>query len=353
MSAPWWLFPAVFVATLVLTGLGLNVLQRWHIVDIPNKRSSHNLPTPKGGGMALALVVFVALAAMGWHHPSLFTLAVGGLALAAMGLIDDIHDLGPLPRLLMQVLASVALLLTLNPSLHPLWIWPLALLFLLWAINLYNFMDGSDGLAALQVILFGCGIFAFALAGWYPGQLAWLALALACAALAFALFNFPPARVFLGDAGSAFLGFMLAGLLLIDGWQAPPAIALGLVLLAGFVCDASATLLCRLMRGQRIYQAHRSHVYQLAIKAWEAHFSARGMTAESARAKAHRRYLAVFTLVFFTWQLPFAIALANGALAIWLALVLVYVPLFTAALLLGAGQDTLLPYGAMRRNVSR
>lgn len=365
MHPPLWLYPAVFVLTVFLTAMTLRTVRRLRIVDIPNARSSHNLPTPKGGGIAFALVISACLIVSGSpDSPVLTVLGMSGLLVAIVGLVDDVQGLSALTRFTVQLAAAgwffPLLPLGFNqgfnldqPGLLGAALAALALVSLLWVTNLYNFMDGIDGIAALQAILLGAGIHLVHTLGLYPGQLAWLALLIGCAAAGFMVFNFPPARLFMGDTGSAFLGFVIAGAAIVDSYTSPEVLWLWLLLLAGFVCDATATLLCRVFQGKPFHQAHRSHVYQLFVRRHEESLLAKGASVEAARHKAHRRYLLLFTLVFCMFQLPAALLVATGSVPGIAGTTLVYGILLGAYAIAGAGRESFLLYGSMRKKHSR
>lgn len=248
---------------LLATGLA------WRLAtDIPNDRSLHERPTPRVGGWG---IVPVCVAAILLAAPDLWPAAAGALFLAAISQIDDRRGLPARVRFAAH-LAAVAAFVLVYPAFVPWWALATLSFLLIWLINLYNFMDGADGLAG-GMALFGFGGYAFAaLSGAQPS----LQLALACAAVAgaaagFLLFNFHPARIFLGDAGSIPLGF-LAGALGYWGWRTGawpiwfPAMAF-----APFIGDASVTLLRRLARGERFWQAHREHYYQRMVRSGMGH----------------------------------------------------------------------------------
>jgi UDP-GlcNAc:undecaprenyl-phosphate/decaprenyl-phosphate GlcNAc-1-phosphate transferase len=246
------------ISVLLLRVLLLPGTCRW-FVDHPNQRSLHQSPIPRTGGLG----VVTGLAAGGVIAGSnvlALTLAVG---LMLLSLLDDWRGLSPGVRLPGHLAAALLFVLAGLDGVE----WfevPLLVLGIGWMTNLYNFMDGADGLAG-GMGLFGFG--AYACAAWMGGEqtFALACMAVAAAAGAFLLFNFPPARVFLGDAGSIPLGFLAAAFGL-SGWQAglwplwfPPLV------FAPFVVDASVTLLRRALRGEKVWQAHRSHYYQRQV----------------------------------------------------------------------------------------
>lgn len=249
---------AFAAAALLLRLLLLPAARRW-ILDHPNFRSLHASPVPRTGGLGL-----VPAAALGMALAGDQLLALGlALALMLLSVLDDWKGLSARVRLLAHL--GVALAFVLGVAGQAGWL-EIALLILAvtWMTNLYNFMDGADGLAGGMAV-FGFG--AYAVAAWAAGDrsFALASLSVAAAAGAFLLFNFPPARMFMGDAGSIPLGFLAAALGLA-GWREglwplwfPAAV------FASFVLDATVTLLRRLLRGERIWRAHRSHYYQRQI----------------------------------------------------------------------------------------
>jgi UDP-N-acetylmuramyl pentapeptide phosphotransferase/UDP-N-acetylglucosamine-1-phosphate transferase len=262
-------------AALVATWLIAKNATRLGLMDVPNERSSHRSATPRGGGLGIVAGVtagILLLAAFGeGPGPQLEVLLAGAAAIAVLGAIDDVHPLRAAYRLVIQLLVATAVVVALGdvgrlPLPPPLdvsvgWLGgPLTVVWLVGATNFYNFMDGIDGLAAGQAVASCIGV---ALAAWSLGAVQF-GLVLAASAVGFLVLNKPPARVFLGDAGSTSLGFAIAGLpLLAPSGQRPFAlfaVALGLSL---FLFDPVETLLRLARTGHRIGTAHRSHSYQL------------------------------------------------------------------------------------------
>jgi UDP-N-acetylmuramyl pentapeptide phosphotransferase/UDP-N-acetylglucosamine-1-phosphate transferase len=232
-------------------------------LDKPNARSLHVVPVPRTGGIA---IITGLIAAVAWLQasPSLW---IPAFALAIASFIDDRHALPASVRLLIHVAAAgIFLWLAEGASTGAalLIIW----LAIAWTTNLYNFMDGSDGLAGgMAVIGFGTYALAAGLGG--HRELELLAWSIAAAAAGFLIFNFPPAKMFLGDVGSIPLGF-LAGAMGVVGWlQDIWPLWFPLVTFAPFIVDASVTLARRALRGERVWQAHRQHYYQrLILSGW-------------------------------------------------------------------------------------
>jgi UDP-N-acetylmuramyl pentapeptide phosphotransferase/UDP-N-acetylglucosamine-1-phosphate transferase len=236
--------------------------------DVPNERSLHTRPTPRIGGWGIVPIVCV----LAWFFsPSLRAVVVAAAALALLSQVDDRRGLPARVRFVGHV-AAVAAFLFAYPAGLPWWALIMVGFLMVWLVNLYNFMDGSDGLAG-GMALFGFGGYALvALVGLHRSvDLALCAAAVAGTTAGFLVFNFHPARIFLGDAGSISLGF-LAGALGFCGWRSGVwPLWLPAQLFAPFIADASITLLKRLMRGEKFWQAHREHYYQRMVRSGVGH----------------------------------------------------------------------------------
>jgi len=237
---------------------------RQQLMDAPGERRSHDVATPRGGGIAIVASLLVAAGVLAWQAPQergLLLSFVGGLALVAgVGWWDDHRPLSPWWRLLAHAVAATGLAWACYASSGR---WPPAIvawLAVLVLVNIWNFMDGIDGIATTQAALCALACL-FVLAGPW----AWLAGALFAACLGFLPFNFPRARIFLGDVGSGALGFALAGLLAIAARTEPPSWLLILPMLP-FLVDAGFTLLSRILSGERWWTPHVGHVYQRAAR---------------------------------------------------------------------------------------
>jgi UDP-N-acetylmuramyl pentapeptide phosphotransferase/UDP-N-acetylglucosamine-1-phosphate transferase len=231
------------------------------LLDHPNARSLHDAPVPRLGGIAITAGVVAAAAVVG-TLPAWLLVA---FALALVSVADDVRSLPVLVRLASHLAAAAAMVALLPITVA----WPLALFFVfgtVWMTNLYNFMDGADGLAGgMAAIGFAC----YGVAAWSGGEyaLALLLFCVAAAALAFLTFNFPPARVFLGDSGSIPLGFMAAAVGVL-GWRVYglwpywfPALVF-----SPFAVDATVTLARRAVRREPVWRAHRDHYYQRLVR---------------------------------------------------------------------------------------
>ena len=263
------------------------LLLRHAVLDHPNTRSSHTVATPRGGGIGVLIVALPAWTIVGLtvpaslSGPTMTTWAVpaGCLGLALVSWIDDLRSLGPVIRLASHALATTALVLFLpglvfQGLLPPLLDAAAAALLWVWFINLFNFMDGIDGIAGVETLALGGGL---ALAGLTTVPLVadhLQAGVLAAAVLGFLIWNRPPAKIFLGDVGSVPLGYLLGWLLLglaaTGQWQA------AMILPLYYLADTTLTLGRRLLRGKRVWQAHRDHWYQQAVRAGRSHATVTG-----------------------------------------------------------------------------
>ena len=305
------------------------------IIDIPNARSSHTVPTPRGGGVAIVLSFLLALPvlALAGFLPWSVTWAMlgAGTGIAVLGFLDDHGHIAARWRLLGHFAASVWALYWLGglPAITLLgldlelgWLGHiLAVFYLVWMLNLYNFMDGIDGIASVEAI---CSCLGACLLYWLAGfdSLIILPLVLAMAVAGFLYWNFPPARIFMGDAGSGFLGIILGLLSLQAAWASPKLLWVWLILLGIFIVDATVTLIRRLLRGDKVYEAHRSHAYQFASRQYGRHLPVT---------------LAVAAINLF-WLLPVAACVVLWGLDGALGLVLAYVPLVMLAVKFHAGE---------------
>ena len=276
----------IVLASLLLTlALRRYALSR-SLMDIPNERSSHSLPTPRGGGAAIVLTFLLGLVVVkyaGLLPAYLFWALVGGGGIVAVvGWIDDRRDIPARLRLPghfagalwalawlggLPALPVFGLEINLGIAGHI-----LAAVYLVWLLNLYNFMDGINGIAGVEAItVCAGGIVLFWVSGVQADGMWILPALLAAAAAGFLYLNFPRARIFMGDAGSGFLGFALAALAVLTWADGGLTIWAWLILLGVFIVDASITLVRRVVRGERFYEAHRSHAYQHASRYFGAH----------------------------------------------------------------------------------
>ena len=278
------------VLVLVLSHLGVTKLIQWtlhrQILDIPNERSSHTRPTPRGGGLVIVILVTIGLALAWLIYPlgspvALVAYLVGAWLVAGVSWLDDLHSLPTLVRFAVHGLAALLAILAFGywrvvsiPLVGPLDLgWaglPLTLAWMVGLTNAYNFMDGIDGIAGSQAVVAGVG---WAILGGMLGQplCAILGLLLAASSLGFLGHNWSPARIFMGDVGSAFLGYTFAVLPVITAQNNPRLVLAGLLFVWPFVFDAAFTFLRRLRKRENVFAAHRSHLYQRLVIAGNHH----------------------------------------------------------------------------------
>jgi Fuc2NAc and GlcNAc transferase len=305
------------------------------LLDVPNERSSHLVPTPRGGGVAIALTALAGFALLTALHEldfALFAALAGGLGVAAIGFFDDRRALPAGGRLAAHLAAALWALAWLG-VLPPLRIGDqlvtlgalgtiLGALGIIWVLNLFNFMDGIDGLAASEATFIAWSGAALAGANSLGNGAAAAAAIFGASCLGFLRWNWPPARIFMGDVGSGFAGYVIAVLALGVARQDTVGLWTWLILGGVFFVDATVTLLRRLLRGERVYEAHRSHAYQWLARRWRSH---------------GRATLAVLT-VNMLWLLPCAV-LANRFPHYAAMLVLVALaPLVLLAVIAGSGR---------------
>jgi len=269
----------VFLLSAGLTWYLCHPAAKLRILDEPNERSLHEMPVPRTGGLAIIAAILVgslpfALARL--LDPGFASVLAGAALIAIVSFVDDRSGVSPKSRLLVHGIAAALVLAGgLAPDSFQLpgwhWSWPSAVslvftaLFLIWMINLYNFMDGMDGFAGGMTLL---GFGAYAVLGWQAGDLQFTvaSLIVAASAAGFLVFNFPPAKIFMGDVGASVLGFLSACFSLWAATEKIFPIWVGILVFSPFIVDATVTLLKRLVAGRRVWEAHRSHYYQRLVR---------------------------------------------------------------------------------------
>ena len=329
----WLTLIAVAILSVLLTGAMRTYALSRQLMDVPSDRSSHSLPTPRGGGVAIvaAFLAGVLVLGGGVSMGAKSAILVAGTGIAVVGFADDHGHIPVRWRLLTHFACAIWILgwvgvprlewMGSTFDLGPIGVL-LAALYLVWMVNLYNFMDGIDGIAGGEALAVGVGgTVAYWLSGLPPTVDFELPLLLAAAALGFLFWNFPPAKLFMGDAGSGFLGLMLGILSLQAAVVRPVLLWCWLVLLGVFIVDATVTLVRRLFRGDRIYEAHRSHAYQHA----------------SRECGSHRSVTLAVAAINVFWLLPWAMAIAAGRVDGVVGCFCAYIPLALLALRFKAG----------------
>jgi Fuc2NAc and GlcNAc transferase len=326
---------AIAAASCVLTWFVLRLARRLALLDVPNERSSHQLPTPRGGGVA---IVFTVVAA--WLFAAVYGLvdrqevvvmASGGLLVAAIGLADDRSDVPAKWRLVVHLIAAAFLVAATGAlssisvagiDVDPGWLGPiLAVLYIVWLLNLYNFMDGIDGIAGVEAVTVALPA---SLLLWLTGDtgLAAVTAALGAASLGFLVWNWPPAKIFMGDVGSSYLGYTFGALAVLSHETAGLDIYAWSILLGVFIVDATVTLLRRVVTRQRFYEAHRSHAYQHAVD----------------RHGSHATVSIAVGIVNLFWLFPIATLVATGRIDGFYALLIAYIPLVAVTARYHAGK---------------
>jgi UDP-N-acetylmuramyl pentapeptide phosphotransferase/UDP-N-acetylglucosamine-1-phosphate transferase len=299
------------------------VLRRYALAH-PNARSSHANPTPQGGGIAVVAVTVALMVLVPLLRPDvapnagaqIASVAGATLLLAVIGFVDDARGLATMPRLGVHILAAAIVLSALPPELRfapalPLWAErALLLIAVVWFINLVNFMDGLDWMTVAEVVPVCAGLFVAGALGALPQIATLAAVVLAGATLGFAPFNRPVATLFLGDVGSVPIGLLLAWLLILLAGSGHIAAALLLPLY--YLADASITLARRLLRGEKVWEAHRTHFYQRATANGA---SVRSVVAQVAACNVLLALLAAASIVLQSTVLDL-VALVLGALLV-------------------------------------
>lgn len=254
-----------------------------NIIDNPNERSSHSVPTPRGGGVAVVCSYLLALTVLIYSqqltlHVGL-TLIAAGFVIALLGFLDDHGHINSMLRLAIHFLVAISVVMSLGgfsevTAFNGLQLGfianIIAVLFLVWLLNLYNFMDGINGIASVEAITttVSMAILYAVLNTSLNSDILWL---LAACIFGFLLWNFPKAKIFMGDACSGFLGLTLGILALIALKENLALFCAWIICLGVFVVDATYTLIKRVVNGYKMYDAHRSHSYQILSRKWNSH----------------------------------------------------------------------------------
>lgn len=332
------MFPIVFILTMVFTGIIKKYALAKHMLDMPNFRSSHKVPTPRGGGLAF-VVVFLSSLVYLIHINAInfrggYWLLTSLFLVSGIGLYDDLMKLKVHRRFIGQVFASFIAICAIGffPDIDiysftlksGYIVTAIAIIYLVWLLNLYNFMDGIDSLASLEAISVCLGI---SIIYWLDGHLSLMIvpLILAMAISGFLYWNIPPARIFMGDVGSGFLGFIF-GILSLQAWVIDSSFFWSyLILLGVFIVDATVTLIYRVLQREKIYLAHCSHAYQHAARLFKSHL----LVARGA------------LVLNIIWLWPIAILVGLKYIDGFFGLVIAYIPLVVLAIQFNAGKSNL------------
>lgn len=332
----WWMFLLVGCASWALTGLLRRYALAKSLLDVPNERSSHSIPTPRGGGISI-VVTFLTGSAFLWimsllNDVTFIALTGAGMGIAIIGFIDDHGHIAARWRLLAHFCVAGWLIYWLDglPALTlfgAVYDFGLAgdlfsVIALVWFLNLYNFMDGIDGIAGIEALSSTLLAGVMMLVAVDNQAIASLSFLMFSAVAGFLVWNFPPAKIFMGDAGSGFLGLMLGALVLLDSHIAPQMLWVWLIMLGVFIVDATFTLIRRLLRGDKVYEAHRSHAYQYA----------------SRKYGSHSLVTLAVLVINSLWLAPWSIAVAFSAVDGVVGAVCAYVPLLWLSWYFHAGE---------------
>lgn len=326
----------------LLTGIMRKLALSHGVLDVPNERSSHSTPTPRGGGVAIVLATIATSVALAWRGVldiELFlALTGGGIIVALVGFLDDRRQLSARIRLAAHLAAAVWALACMG-GLPPLrygdqlvsfgWQgYVIGALGIAWTLNLFNFMDGVDGIAASEAVFIAWGGALLPLGAGSSAAVPAMALAFGAVCCGFLLWNWPPARIFMGDVGSGYVGYVIVVLALAAARENPAALLVWLILGGVFFSDATVTLLRRLARRERVFEAHRTHAYQWLSRRWGS----------------HRSVTVAVAIVNLAWLLPCAwLATVHPSLARWIVIASL-APLAVLALMAGAGRRVVLAH---------
>ena len=329
-------FGIIFVVSFFLTRLIYGYALKKRLIDEPNIRGSHNRPTPRAGGLSIAVLFLASIGVFAitgkMPQAPFLALFVGGLMVAGIGFLDDHGHVLPRWRILVHFIAAAWALWWIGglPQVQlGATIWQagwighlLALLFVVWLLNLFNFMDGIDGVAGVETITVSAGAALILLDDGNLNIPLWLGV-LAAATAGFLIWNWPPAKLFMGDSGSGFLGFVFGVLVIYTANVGLLSPWIWAILLAVFVCDSTFTLIRRVGRREKWYAAHRSHGYQrLAL-----------------HLHSHLKVTVGVSAINVVWLLPLAwLAHLFPDYELLLAAI-AYVPLIILARVLGAGKN--------------
>jgi Fuc2NAc and GlcNAc transferase len=326
-----------FVLTVVFCNYYRRLAIRWNIFDIPNDRSSHKEPIPRGAGIAFFLSFNLVLSFLWWQGQIalayLYPVLLGGPVILILGYWDDLKSIPASVRLFFHLSSAVFVFILISAgfskqvtiSFLPALPWLTAgfcILFIAWFINLYNFMDGADGLAT-SIGMVGAGL--IAILSYIAGNvdLAIIYVVLAYALAGFLIFNWHPAKVFMGDSGAYYLGYIFGSLALVSKMYYDSSLYVHLIIFGLFIVDATWTLIRRAIRRERVFMGHKMHAFQkLMAQGW-----------------GHARVTSLYVLVTVLWLFPMAYFSMNFPLYSFYFLVAAYIPVFGFVLYVRAGEQ--------------
>ena len=268
-----------FILSFFLTYYLIHYAIKKDIIDHPNERSSHDIPTPRGGGLSIVVSLIACTVFLFFKNEfaisNLSILGLGVLIISIVGLVDDVVNLNAVTRAILYLAASATLVLysvsnIYDYSLMNILVVSIFIIFISWLTNLFNFMDGADAIAGIQTIAaaFPAGLLLYIT---NERETALLCFTLAASTAGFLVWNWPPAKIFMGDVGSCTIGYFFGGIIVINYLQNSLSIYIWLVLLSFFIVDATLTLIKRMVNKEKWYQAHRSHAYQRYLQMGYTH----------------------------------------------------------------------------------
>lgn len=329
-----------FISTVFLTWLVKRFALAYGITDHPNSRSSHFIPTPRGGGLAFVLSYIASTTVLFYFNCielPIYVAGLGaGLVVATIGWLDDLKHIDARLRLLVHFIGGGWVLYWLGDDISivvlgldlgsSFFVITTLLLFLVWLINLFNFMDGINGISTIEALQFGlASALIFSIGGASDSSVVLVSLTFAFVLMGFLGWNFPVAKIFMGDVGSGFLGVMV-GVVIVEAANLGSNFFWASVILPGvFVVDSTTTLLRRFVAGEKFYLPHNNHAYQKASR----HF------------KSHKTVTLVVAFINVIWLLPLAVFVSLGALEGVIGIVIAYTPLIFLAVYFRAGEPEL------------
>ncbi len=317
-----------FVLSFVLTGIIRRYALAKNVIDLPNQRSSHSVPTPRGGGLSVVISFYIALFFLYWLGYLEFNtvlLLTGIVAVALIGFIDDHVHIRARYRLLVHFIVAGwgCYWIGIIPDIETdYFYYPLlfaCMLYLVWLLNLYNFMDGIDGIASVEAITVASSACLILYLN-NAHELIFLLSIFSVSVFAFLLWNWPPAKVFMGDSASGFIGMLFGILSLMTSNEGTMHFGLWLILLSVFIVDATYTLNIRFFRGEKIYHAHRIHTYQIL-----------------SRLYGHKSITSSILFLNLLWLLPIALLANSYQTFIVPFIMLAWLPLLFLAIKYRAG----------------
>jgi Fuc2NAc and GlcNAc transferase len=270
----------LFAAVFLLAFAGVAAFRKWSLkkglLDSPNERSSHSIPTPRGGGVIVVVLCLIFYSVISYFYPDTFSWGylLGAVIVAVVSWVDDLYSLWFLWRLAAHSAAATVLIISSDIETLGFFCSIISFFWIVWLINAYNFMDGIDGIAGLQAVIAATSWLALGYIFDMPA-IYYFSGVIAASSLGFLIHNWQPAKIFMGDVGSAFLGFTFAALPLLATKQTTKQTYLlalaAVIFLWFFLFDSIVTFIHRLFKGKNVFSAHREHIYQRLVQSGMSH----------------------------------------------------------------------------------